>query len=402
MFKYDDVFILMYKNEEILSFGVNYKKRQVHVIKIINNSDKTPKGIDESLDEKSKDYSLRRFINHRCIPDTRTDYEEIIKATGYESGFELSFRAHGLSLSSHYWYKKENETLRYEDINFFTNKWDDSFARAVLSQDYEKLKHCDLNVPDLATSGWGAKGWILEDDGPKLYKLGINKDHNEEALGEVLASKIARKLINEDEVLEYKLKKWGNRYASVSPVMINIDEDLFPLSEYLSYSLYFLYRGRSVDKSKATQFFERIKESDIPGLYVFFIKQACLRDLCFVSDLHFENISLIRNSKTGQIRIAPIYDLGGAFGSSRSGQNIISKPNKAMFIMIYYLFSNLDPNWDYSWYDPAKLIGVEEEIKETLSKSSFYTPEIIDCIIQVYNHQKEALDQMASMSANDK
>ena len=69
--------------------------------------------------------------------------------------------------------------------------------------------------------------------------------------------------------------------------------------------------------------------------------------------------------------------------------------------MIYYLFSNLDPNWDYSWYDPAKLIGVEEEIKETLSKSSFYTPEIIDCIIQVYNHQKEALDQTASMSAKN-
>ena len=400
--KYRNVFILMYKNFEVLSFNVDYKKHRVKVIKKLEHFDKAPNKMIEAEDSDSLDMSLLRLINHRSIPETRTGYAEIIKATGFSSGFELSFQAHGLTLSDHYWYKREEENLRYEDINFFTNKWDDSFARAVLNQDYEKLKHCDLNVPDINTAGWGAKGWVCEEDGPKLYKLGINDNHSEEALGEVLASQIAARLVGEKDVLKYELKKVGKRYASVSPVMININEDLFPLSEFIDGKLYFLFRSRTVDKSKGEEFYKIIKNCAVPGLYEFFIELACLRDLCFVSDLHFGNISLIRNSETGQTRIAPIYDLGGAFGSSRTGQSMISNFNKSTLILIYYLFSDLDSNWDYSWYDPDRLIGVEDIIKETLSKSDFYTPELIDCIIEVYGHQKEVLDNVAKVNTKNR
>ena len=398
--KYDQILILMYKDFEVLSFGVNYEDERVEIIKKLAHFDKAPWGTIED-DEKCR-IGLVRFINQHSIPSTRTDYKEIIEATGFRSGFELSFQAHGLSLSNHYWYKREGENLRYEDINFFTNKWDDSFARAMLTQDYEALKHCDLNVPDIMTAGWGTKGWIYEEGGPKLFKLGINKDHSEEPLGEVLASRIAKQLFNEGEVLEYELRKVGDRYASVSPVMISIDEDLAPLSNYVDPTLYFVYRQKSTNKEQAKKFYDIIKNSPIPGLFDFFVKLACLRDICFVSDLHFDNISIIRNSKTGQIRIAPIYDLGGAFGSSRSGQNIISKIDKSTFILVYYLFTDLDPDWDYSWYNPDKLIGYEEEIRRVLSLSAFYTPELIDCIIQVYKHQKETLDKTAKNSSKNK
>ena len=33
---------------------------------------------------------------------------------------DLLFKGHGLSLSNHYWFKKENEKPSYDDINFFT------------------------------------------------------------------------------------------------------------------------------------------------------------------------------------------------------------------------------------------------------------------------------------------
>lgn len=385
----------MYQDFAILSFNVDFNKSEVEVIQKLEHFAKAPKCIIESSDD-NLDLALLRFTNGRSIPVTRADYEEILKATSCKTSFELSFKGHGLSLSNHYWYKKEDENITYKDINFFTNKWDDSFARAVLNQDYQALKHADINVPDIVTPGWGVKGWIYEKDGPKLYKLGIHKDHFEEALGEVVASKIATCLFNEGEVLKYELKKIGNRYASVSSLMINIDEDLIPLSEYIDHKTYNLYRDKAINKELSKEFFEVIKNSGIPGLYEFFIKITCLRDLCFASDLHFENISLIKNAKTNKIRIAPIYDLGGAFGSGRTGQNLIANPNSGVLMLVYFLFNDLDPSWDYSWYEPNKLIGIEDEIRNTLSKSPFYTSFLIDRIIEVYQHQKATLDEMAS------
>lgn len=390
--------ILMYKDYEVLSFCVDYEKEDVHVLEKLNYFEKAPRRVVEHADDEHIDIALLNFINQRIIPETRPGYQKILESTGYRSGFELSFARHGLSLSNHYWYKREGDNLCYKEINFFTNKWDDSFAKAVLNRDYEALKQCDLNVPDIVTSGWGTKGWIYEEDRPKLYKLGIHDNHSEEALGEVLAASLAHRIFKDDEVLKYELRKVGNRYASVAPLMINIDEELIPLSFFINGQTEAYYRNRNINKELATKFFEAIKQSEIPGLYEFFVKLACLRDLAFVSDLHFNNISIIKNEKTGQIRIAPIYDLGGAFGSTNTGKNIIANPNQSTLFLIYYLFSDLDPNWDYSWYNPDSLIGFEDEIRKTLSKSDFYTPELIEMIVNVYQKQKETLDKIAKVN----
>ena len=244
------------------------------------------------------------------------------------------------------------------------------------------------------TPGWGIKGWIYEDV-PRLYKLGIDNECSDECIAEVLASRLGQRLLKENEITKYELKKVGEKYASVSSLMINFDEELVPLSNVMPAETYSLYLGKSQDKNLDKKFFEKIKEFGMPELYDFFVKLSVLRSLCFVSDLHFENISLIKNNKTNKFRVAPIYDLGGAFGSSKSGRNLLSKPNKGLYLLIYFLYNNLDPNWDYSWYDPKKLDGFEDEIKEFLSKSKFYTPEIIERVIAVYQMQKKSLDKFA-------
>ena len=387
--------ILMYKDYEVLSFEVTCGNRnKIRIIEKLKHFDKAPYEINEADSKGNINVALFNFFASRCIPSQRSDYKKIIKYTNSINAFELSFKGHGLSLSNHYWFKRENEDLKYEDINFFTNKWDDSFARAVLNDKYKDLMNVDLNVPDILTPGWGVKGWICEDDGPKLYKLGINKSHSEEAICEVLASRLANRILSEGEALKYELKKINKQYASVSPLMINIDEELISLSKAIDEKTYLLYRNKNLDKANWEQFLDAIKGSKIPGLYEFFIKLSCFRDLCFVSDLHFGNISFIKNNKTGEIRVAPLYDLGGAFGSTRTGKNLIANPNKATYILIYYLFNDFDPSWDYSWYDKDKLIGFEDEIRDMLSLSEFYSPQLIDSIIEVYHHQKALLDEM--------
>jgi hypothetical protein len=141
------------------------------------------------------------------------------------------------------------------------------------------------------------------------------------------------------------------------------------------------------------EFFEILKDYRLPELYPLFVKLTCLRSICFVHDLHFDNIALIRNVETGDYHPAPFFDLAGSFGGTTTGKSFLSNINKATYMIIYFLYSGLDPEWDYSWYDPAKLEGFEEVIRGMLSKSDFYTPQLIDNIIDVYHHQKETLDE---------
>ena len=384
----------MYKNYEILSFSVDFRNYKTTLIKKLEHYDKAPYGFNKE-DEGKNGQNIGWFFKKLSIPVFRSGYKEIMKATHSRNGMDLLFKGHGLSLSNHYWFKKENEYLSYDDINFFTNKWDDSFARAILNEDFEALSHANINVPDIATTGWGTKGWIYDEEkGPRLYKLGII--HDEECLGEVLASRLAKRLFNDSEVLTYDLEMVNGKYASVCSPMIGIDEDLIPLINVLPVDLYKLYHSVQLDKNIRNEFFRKLQEYGYDDYYRFFAKLECLRSICFVNDLHFGNISIIKNMNSGETRIAPMYDLGGAFGSGKTARQFLAKPNKATLLIIYFIYSNLDPNWDYSWYHEDNLVGFEDEIREVLSKSDFYKPEIINFIIDVYRQQKSSLDELAN------
>ena len=394
-------YILMYQNNEVCSFDAVFGDRNaIRIVDRLKDFDKAPFGVGDKSDADTMNMALFRFFNGKTIASMRRDCETILKYTGTKSPFELSFKGHGLSLSNHYWFRKEDENLKYEDINFFTNKWDDSFARAVLSGNYEKLSHVDLNVPDIVTAGWGVKGWLIGEDGPRLYKLGIHEGHCEEALAEVLCSKLAQRMFKNNEFWEYRLEKVYGKYASVSKVIIGVDEELVPLSVIVPEELYSLYRQRSSDKIAADKFLERLSDVALPGAKEFFEKLAVWRSLCFVNDMHFDNLCAIRNIKTGQIRMAPAFDFGSAYGSGETGRKILSDINKGTYILIYFAFGDIKPEWDYSWYDPNSLDGFEDDIRETLSISDFYTPQLIDNIIDVYHHQKASLDEFAKSQRN--
>lgn len=385
-------YILMSKNKEVLSFFVNlHNSIKFEVIERLGSVDLLPYKMKDSSTNEELSVSLMKFFNGRTIANNRYDYEDILKATNTKNSYELVFKGHGLSLIDHFWFKKENESLKYEDINFFTNKWDDTFGRAVLAHDYETLKKASLEVPDLTTAGWACKGWIY-DNGPVLYKLGNSKNHYEEPIVEVLASRLANRIFAPGDVLKYELKEMNGKYISTSRVMIGIDEELVPLASVLPPSVNDIYRNIDLDKKELRRFFNIASQSSIPGLKEFFVKLMCLRSLCFTNDLHFNNISMIRNLKTNEMRLAPLYDLASSFGSSANGRAFLSNLNKGSYIIIYFVYGNLDPNWDYSWYDPDKLIGFEDEIREYLSKSDFYTDTLINNIIDVYKVQKRYLD----------
>ena len=389
-------YILMHKDERVLSFEVTFGEcYRVEVIEPLEHFERAPFGMKRGMDAEMLNYQLMNFCGTRAIAFQRQDYDDIIKYTGASNAFELSFKGHGLTLANHYWYQKEGESLRYKDINFFENGWDDSFGRAVLKGDYEALKDVDLNVPDIVTAGWGIKGWLYEAGVPRLYKLGICKGHCEEPLAEVLSSRLAQRIFKKGDAAEYELAEIYGKYASVSNAIVGLDEELLPLSFVLPWEINELYRARGSDKTKTKEFFGKLEECSIPGLVEFFVKISCFRSISFVNDLHFDNLSAIRNLETGAIRLAPMLDFGSSFGSGQKARAILSNITKSTYLLVYFMYSDLEPDWDYSWYHKEALIGFEDEIKEMLSKSPFYTPELINNIIDVYHTQLAALNRLA-------
>ncbi|MDY6430494.1 MAG: hypothetical protein SPL00_01725 [Bacilli bacterium] len=388
------IYILMYKDYEVLSFTVDLRKKEVKFIEKKEYFDKAPYGFLDN--EDSLDNKIKWFFSKQAIPVTRKGYREILKATHCKSGFNLLFKGHGLSLSNHYWFKKEGENLSYKDINFFSNKWDDSFAREVIKENYAALSKVSLEVPDIATAGWGVKGWLYDlEKGPRLYKLGI-QNNSDEVLGEVLASKLAKKLLKEEEVVGHDLEVIYGKYASVSSPMIGLDEVLIPLSNVLPLEFYKQYLNIKLDRNNHKKFLSNLLDQGYKDLYLFFIKIACLRSLCFINDLHFDNISMIKNMNSGELRIAPIYDLGGSFGTSGTAKNFIQNRGKSTLLLIYFAYGNLDPEWDYSWYNKDNLIGFESTIREILGKSEFFKDDVLDFAMEIYAQQKSSLDKLAS------
>ncbi len=390
----EKAYLFMRKDEEILRFSVDFKRRDV---KILEKKEGYFKGLGlygMGKDEDTDAALFSKFFARRCIPMMRHGYEEILKATGCKDTFELSFQGHGLSLSNHYWFQEEGEHLSYKDINFFENRWDDAFGRALLYEDYETLSKCSYEVPDIVTPGWAMKGWVYE-DGPKLCKLGIAPGRNEESLGEYLASRLAQRLFPKGEVLEYGLKQWGDRYLSVSSPIVGMEEELVPLSDVVPSDLYAMYRERGTDKETMRKFYESLSALGMPEVESLFHKVACLRSLAFVSDLHFDNLGILYNPEKKTLKAAPFFDLAGAFGGGKRGRDFLQELSPATLMIVFFIFGGLEPSWDYSWYDPKRLEGFEEEIRDTLSKSPFYTPVLLDNIIAVYLRQKASLDNIA-------
>ena len=392
MLDHERLYIFMYKDCEVFSFIYDSKEVNVRFLDKLGHFDKAPYAfLKEGADLNA---ALYEFFHGRSIPSSRFGYKKIMKATNCRNGLELSFKGHGLSLSNHFWFKKPEENISYMDINFFNNPWDDSFGRAMLDDDFKALGDCSYEVPDIVTPGWASKGWIY-DNGPHLYKYGLDHDHGEEPIAESLTSSLAKRLFGNEEVLNYELKSWKGKLASASSPFIKDNEELVYLSDVLPHALYETYISKLSDKTKIREIFEEIRQYGIPDLYEHFTKLFVLRSLSFLTDLHFANLALLRNLDTGSLRPAPFFDLANAFGGSKTGKEMLSNFTKGTLFLVYFVFGNLNPDWDYSWYDPSSLEGFEEEVRQTLSLSPFYTPELIENIVTVYKVQKKDLDAIS-------
>lgn len=361
-------YTLMCKDREVLEFDIELPGGTVRDVRPLEGSAWAPLGMLESSD--AREWRLEQFIDNRGISFARTDLPAILEATDTQTPVELAFRSGGFSLSDPYWYRAPGSDLTWAESNFFDNEWDPEFGNAILQKDYHSLEKASIITPDVTCSGASRKAWIRDENGPCLFKASVESE-SPTTVAETLASRMIARVLPRGEFVPYELvERDGETYSACRPI-VSAGEELSMAWQALSSA------GRvATGKKTSTELLglELLEElagmllrRGVAGAGQLVAKTELIAHLTFCRDIHPNNIGVIRTVESGALRLAPFFDFDRTFGlSHRERMKSACAHPEVMALFMANSFSNLDPSWDYSWYDPSALDGFEHEIERAL------------------------------------
>lgn len=353
---------LMHQESEVLSFELDVATGAVNDVRPLGRADLAPLGVFG--EDGASSAALATFVERRSIPYFRKDLSLILNATSSASACELALRAHGLSLSDQYWYRPEGDATTWSTCNFFDNGWDDAFGRAVLRRDYDALAHADACVPDVTCFGAARKAWVHGAGGaPRLLKSsprGVGS-----LFGEALAAQMLARILPPDEFVPYELMRIDGEVYSSCPAVVSRDEDLLTA---LPFSDKPRVHGVMSDPAEWRQgIWDLLTSTGAANPRQAVAKLAVAEALMFKEDLNPANYGVVRDAAHDSVRLAPLFDLTGAFGTFN--KIITGAGTKGRMVAALYVvtrFRELDPTWDYSWLDLSALDGFGEELETGL------------------------------------
>lgn len=93
-------YMLMHKDVEVLEFSFSEQRRWACIIDVLNAAH-VP--VNMLVQPHNRERALNEFIDHRFIPQSRSNYDVIKALYKAKDAFELSLRSYMVSISDHYW-----------------------------------------------------------------------------------------------------------------------------------------------------------------------------------------------------------------------------------------------------------------------------------------------------------
>ena len=329
--------------------------------------------------------SLEKFILGRGIPTEKRQIEKFqnnFRFSNLEENDLVQAIGYARLPTDKFWIKSENSPVTWADINPLNpnsgiHKYQETFVNAPLLQE------------TLYRYGGGSlQSWVydLEKNEYLFIKSSDNqKIRNKEfiPLFEVIASQIGKELGFGRDIVDYYLIK---DYKSCSKSFIKPDEELVSIKyikekmldeEKIRYENgqkdYKLLNQKDgvYEETKQILKYAGIEEKRIDE---YLNKMLLLDALIGNSDRQLDNLSLIKDSKTGKFKdIAPIYDLGNSFGI-----NVDMFSNTTPQKFLYLLKDN------HRVLESNSIVRPE---RETLPKFSFHPDQTF------YEMLKEGIDK---------
>lgn len=301
--------------------------------------------------------TLNAWWSGRCIPASRDKIKEALEAVGEYTTQALLIKNLGLSLSDGYWICPREQSLQWEDINFFENKFSKDMGEILFGN---KLDTFSLRSPDNTSDGWLKKKWIIIDEKRCLIKGSSGR--GEEPLNEVIATNILERL--HIPHIPYKLIWEDDMPYSICENFIDANTEL--ISAHSIYS-----NDKKINHVSSYEHIIRCYESlGIKNVRESIDKMLVLDYLIANTDRHMNNFGIIRDSNTlDALSVAPIFDSGTSMWMNvpNNSDKIDgdSKPFANKHSKQIQLVSS------FKWLDMTLLEGIIPEIDAVLQQSPF-------------------------------
>ena len=365
------LYLLYKKNIPILLYEEDASNYIVSIKKIFNLEHLPPhlftNGVPSAENEYALCQKLEDFFNNRMIPDSRKSFKEMLSELELDSSEELARKSFFLSLSDQYWICEVGDMGRiwWEDINFFTNEYDEAIGLRLISNSKSLNKNSNSISPDNTTNGELPKRWVRKDGKNFLEKAGTGTEQ-QEPLNEVLASELCRRL--GISYTPYELLIRDENYFCVCPDIADEHQEMVAMASV--YQDIPLTAGFKYDFARLV---ERCNKLGIPNAEEDLLKIVLLDFIIANEDRHSFNISFLRNADNLQwIGVAPVYDSGKSMFLNKMDFEMEQMPSiligsKPFEENQYAQFQSLPMEKIYKQIDFSKLSGILDWYREFLA-----------------------------------
>ena len=178
--------ILMNKDKEVLVFDLDE-----YFFKVIDNSLlpyslkdylRDSQGLSAKKLSKYRD-AIRTFFTDRTLSISRLEYKAIMTTANFsvklteDQRCDVALKCRGISVTDSYWVKKEDENLKYDDVNVRKKHLSEmTFVVSVLGKSISLER--ELIKPDIMTGGMYPKTWVRRENELFLAKSDKLNDKN--------------------------------------------------------------------------------------------------------------------------------------------------------------------------------------------------------------------------------
>ena len=359
--------ILMNKNTEVASIEIDTNYNIISKIYEIYNIDYAPLSLKNAYKDKSESElkTLNKWYKGRGIPSWRKDIENLLEKLKINSPDELLNKAYGLSLSDQYWFKEENQNLKWENINFFTNDFEyKGYLNISLSSSYNE--NVSLHSPNNTTDGMLQKAWIIE-NGKRVLVKGTYSLSRQEPINEWLVSEICDRL-NLD-YCKYYIDIIDNKLVSKCEDFITDNEEIITASDI------FKSENKANDINDFTHYINILEQHGVKNARENVENMFFIDFLVMNFDRHMKNFGVIRNVETLRWeRATPIFDTGECMECNKTLNEInFNDGTGKFFTNTSKKFSTYLENINTNRFDISKLNDLPNIYKEKLIKYREYT-----------------------------
>ncbi len=384
-------FILMNRNHEVARFEFNKNRERVLRLEPLQDAAWAPLGACSAPGRMHADF-LQQWMANRSIPEARPRIGALLEEAGFANVSQLALHSLGLSLSDQYWFKPIDAKtgnalpLDWGEINYFDNGFDDGSGATLMGA---ASSGGTDRAPSNTTNGMLEKRWITRRGKSWLMK-GSTPGSNREPFNEVLATRLFERLLEPKEFVSYELTFENGKPYSLCPNMLNGKQELIPASDLVGcYGLHSAGLYDSYVRQASELAGRNLRES---------IDKMIVCDYLMANDdRHLFNFGLIREVESLQVMgCAPLYDSGCAFFARATLAQLRAKRyfyDSHPFREVPY--SQLALVEDLSWFDPEKLDGFTDEVREVLSQNEDLTEEFIELAA---GHVQRNIDKVVDLS----